>query len=208
LSSSSSSSSRRKKKKKKPSSSSSLTHSRNNSLCVTQSGVVQADALELVTRYSSYPFTEADSGSNLLFSKEEKDENGRPLVHAATLLKLVELLGTPSYSEAGYLEDFLMCYTDFMSSDRMLELLEWLFHVPPPAQASDKAMLQFKMKKQVPAQMACLRALSVWVDHYFADVRSDVRAAKRLRRFMHDTLATSKYRLGDRLRVLLCNVSE
>jgi len=185
---SSSSSSSRKSKKK--------SHARHDSLRVPLVQAPKHGEVELQTRYPHYPFTEPDSKANLLFSKEECDESGKPLVRAGTRLKLVELLCTPGYSEGGYLQDFLLSYTDFMSTDCMLELLVWLFHVPPPKDASEEEMLEFKMKKQVPAQMACLRALSVWVENFFADFCNDSRAAKRLRRFMHDTLATSKYRVS------------
>jgi RasGEF domain/RasGEF N-terminal motif len=150
----------------------------------------------------SYPFSERDSPTNLLFLDDLVD--GHPQVKAGTLVKLVERLTLPEYVEPHFARDVLLTYRSFTTAEQLFDVLVQRFRVPDPplnlgAQAPE-SMSDAEIEEQLgiyfrtvlkPIQLRVINVLKRWVEELFHDLAENSDVLAKLRKFISEDLSAA-----------------
>ena len=134
----------------------------------------------------SGPFSNPDSDEFIRF--EDTCDDGRPLIKAATLEKLVERVTYEGFPDVKYMTQFLLTYRSFTTASALLELLAHRLSLPPP-QVSPEEVQRFHQTVQTPVRLRVLNLINSWATQYSHDFVDDEKATEDVLAFL-DQLAT------------------
>lgn len=102
-----------------------------------------------------------DSRKNIV---RGKDDNGKPIIRAANLNKLVQVLtmDRDKAPDAVYLKTFFYTYQSFTSPETLLKKLVQKYHVPMPKGGT--ADEKYKADVVEPVQTRVCRVLKFWIE--------------------------------------------
>jgi len=129
-----------------------------------------------------YPFNEPTNENNLQFCEESISEKGEKLIKAGTVIKLVEMLTSPTYTEAAYCEHFLTTFTDFMTPMMLFTLLRRRWCVPRPEKIESEA--NWKQTVLHPIQSCICQVLIMWCEKNFATIVDTPTLRERMVKFV------------------------
>ena len=134
----------------------------------------------------SGPFSNPDSDEFIRF--EDACDDGRPLIKAATLEKLVERVTYEGYPDVKYMTQFLLTYRSFTTASALLELLVQRLNLPAPL-VSPEEVTRFNQTVQTPVRLRVLNLINSWATQYSHDFVDDEKATEDVLAFL-DQLAT------------------
>ena len=147
------------------------------SMSIDDNGGGSKDALtiEYVTRQffiPSGPFSPEDTEENILF-EETGGSDGKPMIKAATLEKLVERVTHEAYPDPKYMARFLLTYRSFTTGADLVDLLRQRCELPVPKGLSAEELDNFQKKLQTPVRLRVLNLVKSWVSQYIHDFADD-----------------------------------
>ena len=135
----------------------------------------------------SGPFSHPDTEEFIRF-EEMTESDGRPLIKAATLEKLVERVTYEGFPDVKYMTQFLLTYRSFTTATALLDLLAHRLSLPVP-QFSPEEVQRFHQTVQTPVRLRVLNLINSWATQYSHDFADDPKATEDILGFL-DKLAT------------------
>lgn len=137
---------------------------------------------------SVYPFSEADSETNIIF-EESTAKNQVPLIRGATLIKLVERLTYHKHADPVFLKVFLTTFRSFCSPNELLELLVQRFEIPEVTSKKRDDIKRYENSFVSPIQIRVLNVIRHWVDHHYYDFARDPALLDRTTEFLKNIVS-------------------
>ncbi|KAL6077438.1 Son of sevenless 2 [Balamuthia mandrillaris] len=142
-----------------------------------------------------YIFDKADDEGQALWSTQETDSTGKPLLKAASVIKLVEHLTSPNNHEKTFLVDFLMTYPTFMRPQVLLQLLTIRYFKPLPLDYYNKTEEEqqtYTKKSLTLLHMRVLQVLKVWIEEYPSQFKDDPQLQRNAEDFIEEMKEENK----------------
>ncbi|KAL6047973.1 E3 ubiquitin--protein ligase [Balamuthia mandrillaris] len=121
-----------------------------------------------------YIFDKADDEGQALWSAQETDSTGKPLLKAASVIKLVEHLTSPDNHEKTFLVDFLMTYPTFMRPQ------------------TEEEQQTYTKKSLTLLHMRVLQVLKVWIEEYPSQFKDDPQLQRNAEDFIEEMKEENK----------------
>eukprot|EP00009_Paramoeba_aestuarina_P001203 CAMPEP_0201506558 /NCGR_PEP_ID=MMETSP0161_2-20130828/474_1 /ASSEMBLY_ACC=CAM_ASM_000251 /TAXON_ID=180227 /ORGANISM="Neoparamoeba aestuarina, Strain SoJaBio B1-5/56/2" /LENGTH=986 /DNA_ID=CAMNT_0047900685 /DNA_START=179 /DNA_END=3139 /DNA_ORIENTATION=- len=130
----------------------------------------------------SGPFSSPDTEEFIRFEDGMFDD-GRPLIKAATLEKLVERATYEGYPDVKYVTQFLLTYRSFTTATALLDLLALRLNLPPP-ELSPEEVQRFHTTVQTPVRLRVLNLINSWATQYAHDFADDPKSTEDILNFL------------------------
>jgi len=119
-------------------------------------------------------------------------ENEAKVIHSASLNKLVQHLTSEANPNMTFLKIFLMTYTTFTTSEKLLNKLIERYHVPQDRRPTAMRPEEWNTSVLMPIRLRVSNVLRKWIEE-FEDELSSTRLLRTLTTFLDSTLKPDGY---------------
>lgn len=96
-----------------------------------------------------------------------QDANGKTVVEAATLNKLIELLTSPDYFDQHFLHTFIITYRSLMDRESLINRLIERYNIPPPDGLDPEKFAEFKRNKLDKIRLRVTNTVKYWLENFY-----------------------------------------
>jgi hypothetical protein len=134
------------------------------------------------TDYKTIVYKE-DPEENIIWVEEE---NGKKVIDASTLNKLIEEMTSHVNYDAHFLHTFILTYRSFTNAHQLLDLLITRFNIPPPENCTHEEFAEFKAEKLDKVRLRVISAIKYWLENFYVfDFENDAELRKKVDNFIN-----------------------
>lgn len=140
--------------------------------------------------FNSIPFQEirdpSKSKEGLVFEKED----GKDIIVAGTIEKLVSILADSGLQNFDYIKTFLYSYRSIIGPMKLITMLIERFEFPLPENATPEEE-EIHKKYSVPMKLRVINVLKKWLTNHFYDFQDEKRVLNKLNHFIKEKATKS-----------------